>query len=224
MKGSTRTSSPASAFKAVCVGTAAAMVLVATAATGASAAASERDSRSAACVTDDGVDLNANLGVTNRIMKQPWCSQVNVGEWYVPLAFWVAAPSYADVPSRYPVSAATPMEDFLAKLVAVRFVIDPGASTEQSYRFEKRDLTLRLRTLNELSPPPPGVPVVPIVFMIANLPPLPPGDHRVAFFYEMSAGNCNGIGTAPDDCLPPGESYLGWCPFQVVTPAARPRN
>jgi hypothetical protein len=221
VKALPQTKRAALTFKAVCVGTAAAVLLVATGATAASGAAREQNWRSAPCVAE-GVDVNAVLGVTDRIIKQPLCPQAYVGEWYVPLTYWLAARSYADVPSPYPLSAPTPMDDFLAKLVAVRFVIDSGASTEQSYRFEKRDLTLRLGTLDEFSPP--GFPQVPIVFMIAKLPPLPPGGHRVAFFYDLSAGNCDGLGTAPENCLPQGESYLGWCPFQVVTPAARPRD
>ena len=96
---------------------------------------------------------------------------------------WATATSYEDAPSPHPLAAETPMEDFLAKFVAMRFVVDPGTRQERSYRFAAAEL-LRLGTTDQFEPGP----ALPVANFLATLPPLPPGGHHYEAFIEMSAG------------------------------------
>ena len=60
-------------------------------------------------------------------------------------------------------------------------------------------------------------PAWPIAFFLAKLPPLPPGGHLLAFYIEMSARHCDGLGTDPAvHCLSAGTTRVGACPFTVV--------
>ena len=169
------------------------------------------------CVIYNGIDLNEVLGVSERIVRQPWCYQVNAGEWYIPLWGWFGATSYANVPSPYPLAGATPLEDFLAKLVAVRYVVDPGTPKERSYRFDGRDIPRVIGTTDQIE----AGPIAAVVHFVAKLPPLSPGVHRFQTFVELSAAHCDGLGTAPENCAPPGETFVFGCPFAVIDGASQ---
>jgi hypothetical protein len=175
--------------------------------------------RNGDCVKEDGVNLNEVLGVTARIVRPfDGCYEVLAGESYVALGgHWYTDASYANAPSPYALAAATPMEDFLAKLVAVRYVIDPGSRQERTYRFAAGDV-VKLRTLDQVYT---DAPALPVALFVAELPPLRPDrdGHSFQVFVEMSAGHCDGLGTASGNCFPEGESLLSACPFGV-SPAA----
>ena len=158
-------------------------------------------SRNGDCVKDDGVNLNEVLGVTARIVRTfDGCYEVLAGESYVPLSNWYTDVSYANAPSTYPLAAATPMEDFLAKLVAIRYVIDPGSRQERTYRFAAGDV-VKLRTLDQLYT---DEPALPVALFVAELPPLRPDrdGHSFQVFVEMSAGHCDGLGRPPGTAFP----------------------
>ena len=168
--------------------------------------------RNGHCVTGDGIDLNDVLAVSETIVLQPDCFEVDAGESYIPFGYWVTAKSYESVPSPHPLAGSTPIEDFLGKVEAVRYVIDPETRRPRSYRFEARHV-VRQGTLDQIVA---GGPALPVVYFLAKLPPLPPGVHNTKILVEMSAGHCDGLGTAPENCLPEGEADFLGCPFVVL--------
>ena len=113
-------------------------------------------SRDGHCVTGDGIDLNEVLAVSETIVLHPDCYEVDAGEIYIPLGYWMMAKSYESVPSPHPLAGSTPIEDFLAKVVAVRYVVDPDTRRARSYRFDARD-NVRIGTLDLVSCRGPGL-------------------------------------------------------------------
>lgn len=168
--------------------------------------------RNGHCVTGDGIDLNEVLAVSETIVLQPDCYEVDTGESYILLAYWVTAKSYESVPSPHPLAGPAPVEDFLAKVEAVRYIVDPDTRRARSYRFDARDI-MRVGTLDQIVA---GAPDLPVVYFLAKLPPLTPGVHNSKILVEMSASHCDGFGTASENCLPEGESDVLGCPFVVL--------
>jgi hypothetical protein len=181
------------------------------------------DSEGNHCVSPEGVDANELLGISEYLVVPGACDVVKTGEFYVPLTSpsWTMSPSWVEVPADYTPSAPTPLEDFLSKVRATTFTVDPGTARERSYRFAAPDI-LNVRNLRNFLP---SAPDFPVVLFLAKLPPLPPGDHRFAFSIEMSARHCDGLGTASEHCLNAGTTRLGSCPFRVEprsTAASKP--
>ena len=169
------------------------------------------------CVTPDGADVNAVLGVSEQVVVAGACDVVNAGEFYVPVVFWYTNTFFGGVPEGYTPAGPTPMDDFLAKVTSVRYTIDAGTAQERTFRYRAQDV-LKLRTLDEFFTGPP----LPIAISVATLPPLPPGGHRFDAFFEMSAPHCDGLGITPANCLLAGENPAnGSCPFTVVRRASQ---
>jgi hypothetical protein len=172
------------------------------------------DSEGNHCVSPEGVDANELLGISEYLLVPGACDVVPTGEFYVPLtSAWTMSPSWVEVPADYTPSAPTPLEDFLSKVRAMTFTVDPGTALERSYRFAAQDI-LDARNVRDVFPI--SAPDFPNVLFLAKLPPLPPGDHRIAFSIEMSARHCDGLGTASENCLNAGTTSLGSCPFTVM--------
>jgi hypothetical protein len=175
------------------------------------------------CVTPEGVDANELFGISEYLLVPGECDVVPTGDFWVPLtASWTMSPSWEEVPADYTPSAPTPLEDFLSKARSTTFTVDPGTARERSYRFAAPDI-LDVRNVRDFFPI--SAPDIPLVPFLAKLPPLPPGDHQVVFSVEMSDRHCDGLGTAPGNCLNAGMTRLGSCPFTVVprqSPASRP--
>ena len=72
--------------------------------------------------------------------------------------YWYTDMSYANAPSPYPLAGDAPMEDFIAKVAGVRYVIDPGTRQERNYRFAAQDV-LELRTFDPVASTAPALPV-----------------------------------------------------------------
>jgi hypothetical protein len=188
------------------------------------------DSEGNHCFTPEGVDVNELLGVSEHLVApgEP-CGPVGAGEFYVPASpasSWAANTSWEVVPDDYTPAAATPVEDFLSKLISVTFVIDPGTRRARSYRFRAQDVAtvVRERDLFPLS----GNDELLFVSFLAKLPPLPPGDHTYDAFVEMSARSCDGLGIREGEpglinCVPAGTTQICRVDFTVATPASKPR-
>jgi hypothetical protein len=170
------------------------------------------------CVSPEGVDANAVLGISEQLLLPGICDNVQTGEFYAFFnAVWYMNTFWEFVPAGYTPSAPTPLQDFTSKVRSVTFEVDPGTKRAHSYRYRAQDI-MDVRTIHDFFPI--TGPNWPIAFFLAKLPPLPPGAHQVAFSIEMSARHCDGLGTDPAvHCLGAGTTRLGACPFTVV-----PRN
>lgn len=173
------------------------------------------------CVAPNGLDANEFYGVSQQIVS-PFCTQVDAGEHWTVWAFWLTSESFDTVPNGFVPTGSTPLEDFLAKFVGVRYVIDPGTRQERHLFFPANG-----RTFAAPTPVRPGLLVVtPLTFTIAR--PLSVGDHVVRVSWVMSDTHCDGLGDDPAiNCIPAGESLrpvaagtqLGTVHFEV-TPRA----
>jgi hypothetical protein len=176
------------------------------------------------CISPEGVDANELLGISEQLVLPGVCDVVQAGDFYVYFnAPWSLNSSWEAVPADYTPSAPTPLQDFLAKVRSMTYVVDPGTKRERSYRFAAQDI-MDVRSIHDFFPE--TGPDWPVALFLANLPPLPPGDHRLGALIEMSARHCDGLGTDPAfNCVGAGITELGSCPFTVVprdTPASRP--
>jgi hypothetical protein len=166
------------------------------------------------CITPSGVDLNERYGVSETIVAA-FCDQLRTGEHWTTTSLWFVAESYGPVPPEFELApgATTPLEDFLAKFVGVRYVIDPGTRQEQTYVFPTSDklwtgvlefdVGLFLPAVNPIT--------------LSRLYPLSKGQHVIERYWRMSALHCDGLGDSlADNCLPEGDTFFGSVTFDVV--------
>jgi hypothetical protein len=164
------------------------------------------------CLGPDGTDLNQRYGVSETIVA-PFCPQLRTGEHWTTPALWQMATSFEQVPPGFVPAGATPLEDFLAKFVGVRYVIDPGTRREQTYVFPNSD-KLWTGVIN-------GFPSV-NTLTLGTLYPLSKGQHVIERYWRMSALHCDGLGDSlADNCLPEGDTFFGAFPFDVVPATKR---
>ena len=91
------------------------------------------------CLAFDGTDLNELYGVSETIVAT-FCPQLGTGEHWTTTSRWFVAESYGQVPPGFvPAPGATPLDDFRAKFVGVRYVIDSGTRQERTYVFPNSD-------------------------------------------------------------------------------------
>ena len=173
------------------------------------------------CISPEGVDANALLGVSEHLVVPGFCDVVEAGEFYVFFnAVWEMNSSWAETPAGYTPSAPTPLEDFTSKVRSMTFVVDPGTRHERSYRFAAEDI-IDVRSVRDFFPE--SGPDRPSAFFLAKLPPLPSGDHLIGAIIDMRAPHCDGLGTDPGfNCLGAGTTRLTVCPFTVVPRGSRP--
>ena len=160
-----------------------------------------------ACFRPDGVNLNELYGVSDRIITRT-CTQAYVGERWVQPAAWLMGPSFESVPAEFVPAGTTPLEDFVAKFAAVKYVVDAGTKQERTYVIPSSD---RLWTgeLDEL----PAVNTV----TLGSLHPLSVGQHTVAVYWLFSAMHCDGIvANAVENCFPAGETFYTATAFDVA--------
>jgi hypothetical protein len=167
------------------------------------------------CVSPSGRDLNQLFGVRDPIVA-PFCPEVGAGERWRPVANWTTALDHAVIPQGYVPSRPAPYEDFAAKFVAARYVIDPGTRHERVHTLPAAQL-LRNQQV---------VPADQVAFAAwvpaAAFRPLPAGEHVVAIHVTLSADHWDGFGTDPAfNRLPQGESFFVAHAFTVVPPGRR---
>jgi hypothetical protein len=162
------------------------------------------------CISPLGVDLNERYGISEQIVAL-FCDQVDTGEFWTPAAVWIMNTFFEVTPPGFVPAGATPLEDFLAKFAAAKYVVDPGSRQERTYVYQKSS---RLWT-GEID----GLPAVNTV-TLSRLKPLKPGQHVVQIYWVFSATHCDGLGDVPaDNCLPAGETLYNVVPFEVTAPA-----
>jgi len=102
----------------------------------------------------------------------------------------------------------SPLEDFIAKFIGVKYVVDPGTSKEKTYVFGNDD---DLGIFND------GITVAANSVSLGTLKPLSVGDHVVDSYLLFSAMHCDGIDSVVEEnCLPAGETWYSSVQFTVT--------
>jgi len=153
------------------------------------------------CIFPGGTDFNEVWGVSEAIV---WfnCTTVGAGQdWRVGQG-WGMEATFKKVPKGFVPAGATPLDDFLAKFVGVKYVVDPGTARERVYRFT--DVSRLLVG--------PGAAVNGVTMGTMNA--LSVGSHAVEAYWTMSATHCDGF--VKGGCLPAGDSLAFASTFEVT--------
>jgi hypothetical protein len=168
------------------------------------------------CVHPSGVSFNELFAVP----EQFWnfiCTDLSAGEHWRPTAAWTFAEGAdAIYPPGYAPLYANPLDDWLAKVVTIKMVIDGGTNREKTYFYSPAEAVrtdVRIAQLN------PSFPDLPTAFLIPRMAPLSPGHHTHEMIVVLSAQQCDGLTTDEAAiCAPAGEFSL----FQRATDVATP--
>lgn len=159
------------------------------------------------CISPSGLDLNELYGVSEAILA-PFCTEVASGRRWRVTTPWFMSPIFDAVPDGFEPAGETPAEDFAAKFIGVKHVVDAGTSTEKTYAFGNID---DLSIINA------GLLVVANPITLGRLGPSSVGDHVVDTYLLFSALHCDGLAASlEENCLPAGEVYYSSVQFTVT--------
>ena len=165
------------------------------------------------CINSLGVDLNELYGISDQFRNRD-CQALSAGEhWVLGPIVWIVGDGVGSVyPSGYVPASPNPIDDFAAKLVAVKVVVDGKAQIFPPGEALRTDISFA-----QLEP---GQPSLPMESMLPRLRPASVGVHTFQPFVVLSAMHCDGLGSVADDnCLPAGEIPFGPPrPTTVTTP------
>lgn len=173
--------------------------------------AAPAESRTEHCVAPNGVDMNAFLDLSAAVVA-PFCSQIEAGDWWVDANFYTAAETWEQMPDGYVPAGATPLEDFAAKFVAIRYVVDEGTPQEFTVEFANSPLLWTgehaLNSDIALASP----------MTLGSIRPMSVGPHTVRTFWIMSAMQCDGWSSVVEESCFPGAGPFdsGTTSFEVV--------
>jgi hypothetical protein len=162
------------------------------------------------CIAPWGEDFNETYGVSEAIVTG-FCHDVDSGEFWAPFASpWITNTTHEFIPAGYVPSGPTPIEDFKAKFLGARYVVDAGTPQERSFSYPAAQV---LRTFV-------GNDGFPFARWWAILSPLPPGTHTVDRYVSMAAGHWDGFAVNPaENFLPAGEIFWGGGTLRVTAGA-----
>jgi hypothetical protein len=167
------------------------------------------------CANGAGTDVNALFGVSEQILN-PYCRSATSGEHWRPSGIWVVSPTNDSFPAGYVAAGATPIDDFVSKLAAVKVVIDGGTRQERTLVFGPQEVLRTDVTFDRLEP---GAPEWPMAVTLPRMAPLSRGEHTREVIWVFSAEHCDGLAPNRDEnCLPAGETSFGVRPLTVTTP------
>jgi hypothetical protein len=167
------------------------------------------------CIIATGVDVNAQFAVSDQLIFRG-CETVTAGEHWRPNGFNTTASSYDVRPPGYEPSAATPQQDFLSKLTAVKVIVDAGTAQERISTFAPSATLFLGHTLDALFP---GAPPFPIATTLPRMKPLPIGEHTFNLVWVLSAEHCDGLtDVRAQGCIPAGENIFPARTLTVMTP------
>ena len=159
------------------------------------------------CITPTAVDINERYGVFEPIVA-PFCTTLSSGRHWTVSNGWFMSPTFVAKPDGFEPAGGTPLEDFIAKFIGVKYVVDPGTSKEKTYVFGNDD---DLGIFNDVL----TVAVNPVG--LGTLRPLSVGDHVVDSYLLFSAMHCDGIDVVVgENCLPAGETLYSSVQFTVT--------
>ncbi len=185
------------------------------------------------CVNPAGVDVCELLGVNaDFVMAYNENNCVLAGSHWTPAigSFFNEAFGSAEYPLSYPAGyepfPGGPAEDFLAKLVSVRVVVDEGTRTERTYDYPPASIIHRVTVgaWSDFTAADDESANWPLLEFTPLVHPLSVGPHRVKVFATLSAESCDGLPPDPSYgyyCIPPGELLWKDLPF-TVAPRCRP--
>src|SRR5262245_42889715 len=160
------------------------------------------------CITPTDVNINERYGISDAVVA-PFCTAVGSGRGWTVSNAWTMNATFEDPgPAEFEPAGATPLEDFKAKLIGVKYVVEPGTSREKTYLFPNSD---RLGTfLGD------GFTVANAVSLGA-VHPLDVGGHAVDSYLLFRAMHCDGFGSVVgENCLPAGETFFDRVEFTVT--------
>jgi hypothetical protein len=166
------------------------------------------------CISPVGLDLNTFYGVSEQIIA-PFCLHLNAGQQWRVSTRWFVNDKFAETPGPevFVPTGHTPLEDLVAKLLEVRYVIDPGTNQEKTVVFPNNGTLFTGE--QELNGPGDFFPIANTITLGA-LKPLSVGLHEVAVYWRLSAMHCDGFSAnVEENCLPAGESSFTPVPFAV---------
>ena len=163
------------------------------------------------CVAPNGVDINANLSL-DAAVAAPFCPTIKAGDRWVPAQFYTAARSWEQMPAGYVPAGATPLEDFAAKFVAIRYVVDEGTPYQFTVEFANGP-----RLYTGVHPINPAIALA-TPMTLGSIRPLGLGAHTVRSFWIMSAMQCDGWSAVVEESCFPGAGPFdnGTLAFRVV--------
>lgn len=163
------------------------------------------------CVAPNGVDMNAYLDLSAAIVA-PFCPEIKAGAWWVRARFYASAKTWEQMPEGYVPAGATPRDDFVAKFLAIRYVVDEGMPDEFTVEFANGPL---LWTGDHATDPDIAL-ATPMT--LGAMRPLSVGTHTVREFWIMSDMQCDGWSAVIEEsCFPgAGPFDLGTFSFEVV--------
>lgn len=167
-----------------------------------------------ACIHPSGVNFNELFGVADQFWNAICPNNLSVGEHWRPTAAWTFSEAAdAIYPADYTPLRENPIDDWLAKVVAIKMVIDAGTSREKTYLFSTAEA---VRTDLRISQVNPSFPAWPTAFLLPRMAPLSPGQHTQQMFVVLSARQCDGLSL--DGCAPAGEEPVTELATDVKTP------
>ena len=169
------------------------------------------------CINAFGVDLNALYGMSDQFRTFD-CRAISAGEHWIRPLWWITDDSEGNIyPAGYTPTLPAPVDDFVAKLVAVKFVVDPGTRQQQTLTFNAGPITRTDINIEQLEPT--GGPPLPMASILPRVRPLSVGDHFIEGYVVLNALHCDGLGDSEFNCLPAGETLYLAHPVVVTTPA-----
>jgi len=168
------------------------------------------------CIAPWGTDWTRVLGVVGADVVSPFCTQVVLGDRYVPEVLWITntetgLPDHPVVyPDGYFPTSRAPMTDFLHKLDSVRYVVQPGGQ-EIVYSAAAIERGLTVNDLFAGSDEfPPEQLVFPATALLGKLPSVTePGSYRAEIHFVMRAAHCDGQSAdTANSCLPAGDTLV----------------
>jgi hypothetical protein len=158
------------------------------------------------CVTPTDVNLNERYGVSDAIVA-PFCTEVDSGRRWTVSNAWFMGPSFDSVPPGFVPAGVTPVEDFVAKLIAVKYVVDRGTNREKTYVFSNDE---------DLAIVEDGGFVIANPITLGALKPSSVGDHVVESYLLFNAMHCDGLGDVVEENCLDGEVSFGAVTFTVT--------
>jgi hypothetical protein len=163
------------------------------------------------CINSFGIDLNELYGVPDQFRNRE-CQALSVGEhWVLGPLTWIVDDGIDSVyPDGYVPVSPDPIDDFAAKLVAVKVVVDGTTEVFAPSEALRTDINIE-----QLEPGTVGGPF-PMASILPRLRPLSVGEHTFQPFIVLSAEHCDGFAPVEEEnCLPSGE--IPFAPPRVIT-------
>lgn len=167
------------------------------------------------CRNEFGVDMNVLFGVPEQFVLGA-CTTITAGTRWRPLALWYTNTFFETVPPGFVPAAATPLGDLMAKLRAVKVVVDPGSDAQRTVTLSPAEAVRTDRTFDDYSP---SGPAYPMAVAIPRMAPLAAGQHTARIIWTLKAEHCDGFtDEAASSCLPSGDVVMSTRRFSVVSP------